>query len=115
MRMASSVANAPRCSQLFRVDADEYEALPDDLQFWCVYCGHHDDHSEFVTRQQLDRAMRAAGDLGEQIIGLIAEEGVVGVCRLPRSPARIFTLDCTPVRATRRAPGRELCTVVAIA
>jgi hypothetical protein len=47
---------------------------------------------------------------------IIAEEGVVGVCRFSRSPARIFTLGCTPIRgATRRARGNELCTVVAIA
>ncbi|WP_189169813.1 hypothetical protein, partial [Pilimelia anulata] len=59
----------PSCRQIFRVDGDDYEALPDDLQLWCVYCGHHDDHSEFVTQQQLDRATRAAQDLGMQIVG----------------------------------------------
>jgi len=42
----------PSCSQLFRVDADDYDALPDDLQLWCVYCGHHGEHSDFVTDQQ---------------------------------------------------------------
>jgi hypothetical protein len=30
----------PDCSQLFRVDGDDYEALPDGLELWCVYCGH---------------------------------------------------------------------------
>src|SRR5215212_1060995 len=30
----------PSCSQLFRVDADDYEALSDELDLWCVYCGH---------------------------------------------------------------------------
>ncbi|GIJ12189.1 hypothetical protein ACFFMR_32765 [Micromonospora andamanensis] len=59
----------PSCRQIFRVDGDDYEALPDDLELWCVYCGHHEDHSEFMTQQQLDRAMRAAGDLGMQIVG----------------------------------------------
>jgi hypothetical protein len=31
------------------MDAQQYEALPDDLTLWCVYCGHHAEHSEFVT------------------------------------------------------------------
>jgi hypothetical protein len=48
----------PACEQLFRVDGDDYDALPDDVRLWCVYCGHHDEHSEFITAQQLDRAMR---------------------------------------------------------
>jgi hypothetical protein len=59
----------PSCSQLFRVDADDYEALPDDIQLWCVYCGHHGEHSDFITRQQLDRATRAVEDWAMQSIG----------------------------------------------
>jgi len=59
----------PSCSQLFRVDSDDYEALPDDLELWCVYCGHHDGHSEFITDQQLARAKRAVGDWAVQSIG----------------------------------------------
>jgi hypothetical protein len=59
----------PSCSQLFRVDADDYEALPDDIQLRCVYCGHHGEHSDFITRQQLDRAMRAVEDWARQSIG----------------------------------------------
>ncbi|MGW7336626.1 hypothetical protein [Streptomyces sp. NPDC054808] len=35
----------PDCSLLFRMDAQQYEALPDDLTLWCVYCGHHAEHS----------------------------------------------------------------------
>ncbi|WP_327010636.1 hypothetical protein OHA72_27210 [Dactylosporangium sp. NBC_01737] len=56
------------------MDGDDYEALPDELELWCVYCGHHDDHSEFMTQQQLDRAMRAAGDIGVQILGQALDE-----------------------------------------
>lgn len=64
----------PSCQQVFRVDGDDYEALPEDVELWCVYCGHHDDHSEFLTQQQLDRAMRAAGDLGVQLVGQALDE-----------------------------------------
>lgn len=59
----------PDCGQHFRVAHEDYDALPDDLRLWCVYCGHHDDHSEFVTQQQLDRALRAVGDYGVQLLG----------------------------------------------
>jgi primosomal protein N' len=57
----------PSCSQIWRMHAEDYEALPDD-RLWCVYCGHEDDHSEFITQQQLDRAMRAVGDIGVQLV-----------------------------------------------
>ncbi|MFE0529938.1 hypothetical protein ACFW0V_20320 [Micromonospora parva] len=74
----------PSCRQIFRVDGDAYEALPDDLELWCVYCGHHADHSEFMTQQQLDRAMRAAEDLGMQMVGQALDEAFSSF----RSPRR---------------------------
>jgi len=58
----------PECSMSFRMNGEDYKALPDDLELWCVYCGHHQEHSEFMTAQQRDRIMRAAGDLGMQIV-----------------------------------------------
>lgn len=58
----------PDCELLFRMDAEQYEALPDDVALWCVYCGHHGEHSEFLTAQQRDRLMRAVGDLGMQLV-----------------------------------------------
>jgi hypothetical protein len=59
----------PECEQLFRIAGDDYEALPDDVHLWCVYCGHSDDHTEFVTSQQMERALRVAGDVGVQMAG----------------------------------------------
>jgi hypothetical protein len=84
----------PSCRQLFRVDGDDYEALPDDLELWCVYCGHHEDHSEFATQQQLDRAMRAAEDLGMQIVGQALDDAF-GSFRSPprRSPRSGFGIS----------------------
>jgi hypothetical protein len=58
----------PSCRLVFRIDADAFEALPDDAEMWCVYCGHRDDPSDFITQQQLDRATSAVGDWGEQYI-----------------------------------------------
>jgi hypothetical protein len=34
----------PQCAQHFRIAYDDYEALPDDLRLWCVYCGQIEDH-----------------------------------------------------------------------
>lgn len=34
----------PKCAQHFRIAYDDYEALPDDLRLWCVYCGQIEDH-----------------------------------------------------------------------
>ena len=58
----------PECRQIFRVHAGDWEDLPDDVRLWCVYCGHHDDHSEFTTDQQLKRVMRVAEDHAEQMV-----------------------------------------------
>lgn len=77
----------PSCSQLFRVDAGDYDALPDDVELWCVYCGHHDGRSEFITEQQRERALRAAGDLGVQMVDEILGPALRRMAR-PRSRSR---------------------------
>lgn len=59
----------PECGQHFRIDNDDYEKLPDELTLWCVYCGHADEHSEFFTKQQLERLERVAQDYGSQLVG----------------------------------------------
>lgn len=50
----------PACERLFKMLHIEYEALPDDLELTCPYCGERQDHSEFLTADQLER-MRSAG------------------------------------------------------
>ena len=39
----------PECSGIWRMHAEDYRALPDDPRLWCVYCGHEDDNSQFIT------------------------------------------------------------------
>ncbi|MGX7826579.1 hypothetical protein ACTG9Q_15945 [Actinokineospora sp. 24-640] len=75
----------PSCEQLFRVNLQDYKALPDEPELWCVYCGHHCDHSEFMTQQQRDRVMRAVNNIGTQLIQE-AFEGAFG--RRGRSRSR---------------------------
>ena len=58
----------PSCRRIFLVCSNDYEALPDNLRLWCVYCGYNDDHSEFLTSQQRARVMSLAEDVGLQIV-----------------------------------------------
>ncbi|WP_411109548.1 hypothetical protein [Streptomyces sp. c-19] len=74
----------PECSMLFRVHGDDYAALPDELRLWCVYCGHHTDHSDFFTDQQRERAMEAARALGAQIV----QQGLTRMARKARNSSR---------------------------
>jgi hypothetical protein len=75
----------PSCSQIWRMHVEDYDALPDDLRLWCVYCGHEDDHSEFMTKQQLDRAMRAVGDIGVQLVQDTLDRALRPLARSSRS------------------------------
>ena len=45
---------------------DEYEALPDELELTCPYCGHREEHSAFMSSAQEARALAAAEGLVEQ-------------------------------------------------
>ena len=56
----------PSCRRHFRIASDDYDTLPDEQKLWCVYCGHHDDHSDFITPQQMARLERAAANYAEQ-------------------------------------------------
>jgi sarcosine oxidase delta subunit len=56
----------PSCDAPFKMRHDEYEALPDELELTCPYCGHREEHSEFMSAAQLDRVMAAAEGLAEQ-------------------------------------------------
>ncbi len=59
----------PSCARTFRVLNEDYEGLPDALRLWCIYCGHHDDHGEFVTAQQKARLSRAMENVAQQMMG----------------------------------------------
>lgn len=58
----------PAYLRVFLVSHESYKALPDDIRLWCVYCGHHTGHSEFLTSQQRARVMSLAGDVGVQAV-----------------------------------------------
>lgn len=58
----------PSCEQVFRVEAGDYTELPDDVELFCVYCGHHEHHSSYMTEQQLARARQVMLDAGRQLL-----------------------------------------------
>ena len=74
----------PECDQHFRIENDDYESLPDDLVLWCVYCGHSDDHSEFMTKQQAERLERVVHDYGNQLIGQMLDSSFGRMARNSR-------------------------------
>lgn len=74
----------PECEQHFRIAHEDYDGLPDDLYLWCVYCGHNEDHSEFMTEQQTERVMRAAGDYAQQLVGQMLDKSFRGMARRTR-------------------------------
>ena len=57
----------PTCKRMFRIHADDFQALSDDQRLTCPYCCTVEDHSEFVTEQQQQRAFGAAGEVGLQL------------------------------------------------
>lgn len=56
----------PSCDAPFKMRSEEYEALPEEIELTCPYCGHRDEHSAFMTTAQRERVMAAAGGLVEQ-------------------------------------------------
>ncbi|MEU9283815.1 hypothetical protein AB0D57_03605 [Streptomyces sp. NPDC048275] len=86
----------PECSLIFRMDAQQYEALPDDLTLWCVYCGHYAEHSEFMTEQQRDRIMQAAGDFAMQMVSQELDKMFGGLARSSHSDCVSFSYESRP-------------------
>lgn len=75
----------PTCHQIFRMHSGDYEALPNDLVLTCPYCGHQDEHSEFMTQQQKDRVMRVAQDYGTQLVSEMLDKSFGSLARSTRN------------------------------
>jgi hypothetical protein len=58
----------PSCERMFRMHAADYKALPDDIRLTCPYCCLEEDHSKFMTQQQLERVRAAAGVYAQQLV-----------------------------------------------
>lgn len=86
----------PSCEQHFRVAHEDYDGLPDEVRLWCVYCGHNDDHSDFMTKQQLERATRAASDYAVQMIGRTLDRSFGRMARQSRTSMVRITYRSQP-------------------
>ena len=59
----------PACEQPFKMNADQWEALPDDAQVTCPYCGEQpEDVNDFMTPDQRERVDAAIDALTEQYV-----------------------------------------------
>ncbi|MBE8476132.1 hypothetical protein [Streptomyces justiciae] len=94
----------PECALIFRMDAQQYKALPEDLTLWCVYCGHHAEHSEFITEQQRERVMQAAGDYAMQRVSHELDKMFSDVARRSRGGSISFSYKSRPF-SPRPLPG----------
>lgn len=75
----------PGCYQIFRIHGEDYDALPDDLVLTCPYCGHQEEHSEFMTSQQRDRVMRVAQDAAMQLVSEMLDKSFGRMAQSTRS------------------------------
>jgi hypothetical protein len=76
----------PSCKRIFRMHVDDYKGLPDDPRLTCPYCRAEDDHSQFFTEQQIERAMGAATEYANQFIEASVDNMFTNLAR--RSNAR---------------------------
>lgn len=64
----------PSCKRIFRMHVQDYSALPDDLRLTCPYCCAEEDHDEFMTGQQKERAIAAAEEYVQQLVSGTLDE-----------------------------------------
>lgn len=58
----------PSCAAPFKMVVDEYEALPEEIELTCPYCGHREGHGEFMSTAQRERVTAAAEGLALQYV-----------------------------------------------
>ncbi len=59
----------PDCGRFFKMQVEQWEALPDDAIVTCPYCGHRpQDTNDFMSPQQNQRVQAAAEALAEQYL-----------------------------------------------
>lgn len=71
----------PKCGRIFRMHVEDYEALPDHLRLTCPYCCIQEDHSEFMTKQQTDRVLAAAGEYAQQLVAGMLDDAFGDMAR----------------------------------
>lgn len=106
----------PGCDRWFKMNHDEYQALPEDLELTCPYCGHREEHSEFMTSDQHERVMAAAQAIGLQFVyDLISDSfssalrGSKNVTYTPGAPPPLQALPTYVEQTVERVVACPVC------
>jgi hypothetical protein len=94
----------PSCERIFRMHVDDYKALPEGPRLTCPYCCHEDDHSQFFTKQQVDRAMGAASEYASQLIEGSLDNIFTNMTRRVNSRGGALRMSYSGSSRSRRAP-----------
>lgn len=94
----------PGCKRMFRLQVEDYQALPDDLRLTCPYCCAVDSHSEFLTEQQQQRALGAAGEYATQLIEARVDEMFTNMTRRVNSGGGAIRMSYSGSAPSRRVP-----------
>lgn len=94
----------PECGRLFKMEVGEYEALPDDLELICPYCGERREHGDFMTHDQRARVESAseamAGQYVHQAFDQMMRRTFGSMARTPRHRGSFISIEW------RYEPGR---------
>ena len=91
------------CEGKFRMLVTEYNALPEDAELTCPYCGNRAHRSEFVTPAQRERAYAGAEAVGEQYIHEMLDD-IFGRNQPPANPSSMFSVEFKYTPGPRPVP-----------
>src|SRR3954464_13603733 len=61
----------PACLAAFKIHGDDYDELPEDAVLTCLGSGHAEDHSSFLTAEQVKRVEAAAQVLPRRYVHVV--------------------------------------------
>ena len=95
--------SCPSCDRFFKMRADQWSALPDEVKITCPYCGQvPDDISDFLTEDQLAYAQEALVEMARQYAFDQVRNMMKGLQRStpPGSAVRITVNETPPPRGS---------------
>jgi hypothetical protein len=110
----------PACEAPFKMRHDEYEALPDEIELTCPYCGNRKEHSAFMSSAEhagrrdgltrngaafgVERALRVGG-----VAAQVCSSAVSCEKASQRRPQRLSRGEMNPRRALVDAGSARSC------
>jgi endogenous inhibitor of DNA gyrase (YacG/DUF329 family) len=96
------------CGGNFRMLVTEYNALPEDAELTCPYCGQRAHRSEFMTAAQSDRAYAGAKVIGDQYIHNMLDDifgNAFGRNQQPANSSSLLSVEFSYTPGPRPVPG----------